>query len=92
MATSAEKLLLDEAARFTHNKPMGRMRSQDRPELLYPSDARTELIHTEQEADGFTVKTYRVFKNDDVDTYKVRVKAGKSHLKVSSSVLHFHGV
>jgi hypothetical protein len=24
MATSAEKLLLDEAARFTHNKPMGR--------------------------------------------------------------------
>ena len=35
------------------------------------SQARTELWHTEVDKEGFTVNTYRVYKNNDVDEYKV---------------------
>lgn len=33
-----DRRMLEEAQRFTHGRPMGRMRSQDKPEPLYPPD------------------------------------------------------
>jgi hypothetical protein len=36
--------------------------------------ARTELWHEEVDKEGFTVKTYRVYKNNEVDTFTVRIK------------------